>query len=529
MRALMRNSWSAFTGGFGFVVRNRWRILLSMFALALAYLFIVPLVHPLLVAGTRFMPSLMVLLMGTIVGIFISRRQKKLMAPAGSQAVPPSAATAASSTNAPATGTSQPNTPTPAPLVRATIKRAWKPWVILAAIVVPLFGWTIYANTSSWVIAWQMSSSLNPERLDSLPETTNSRLLPRSTARDYAKNANRDNRLDVTDPHLLQAGGNDTHLWWQIPLTYNVWYYRPFGAVKELVRVDAETPDMHIDTAGQSAFFLFGDQSWVTKWHFRVRHPFSEPGEVVYWQKPDGKWVMLMSYVSYTPTWTGTMIPKMAGVMEFGPYGFSKDHSVEEAARLFPGAALHPTALTRQYAEAYATYHKGPFNTVMTQEELFEISEDAKTSHNGYPYFQSFKELGLQQIVPFEPVGGSHALSELLLFDGVTGKVKAYRPKAGESFNGPRKALLNVMNGDPNADWSHYIAVEPRLAHSAKGTYWLITVIRNDPESNAFVMLVAVDVHTLKATSFQTVEKLRAFLNGEPQTQGADSAQPAKK
>lgn len=505
MRELLRNSWSALTGGFGFVVRNRWKILLSMLGLFLAYLFIVPLVHPLLVAGTRFMPSLVVLTAGAVVALLIKRRRKKLMARAVAQdgATPPSNA-------------------------QPVVKLSRRPWVILAAIIVPLFGWTIYANTASWVVSWQMAASLDPERLETLPETTNSRLLPRSTARDYAKNANRDNRLDVSEPHLLESGGatNDTHLYWQIPLTYNVWYFSPFGAVKELVRVDAETPDMKIENSGKSAFFMFGDHSWVTKWHFRVRHPFSEPGEVVYWQKADGSWVMLMSYISYTPTWTGTMIPKMAGVMEFGAYGFSKDHSVEEAAKLFPGAALHPTALTRKYAEAYATYHKGPFNTVLSKEELFEISEDAKMAHNGYPYFQSFKELGLQQIVPFEPVGGSHALSELLLFDGVTGKVKSYQPKEGESFNGPRKALLNVMNGDPNADWSHYVAVEPRLAHGPKGTYWLITVIRNDPESNAFVMLVLVDVHTLKANSFQSVEKLRAFLNGERVT--PDRVAPAK-
>lgn len=481
MRERLRKCWSAFTGGLGFVVRNRWKILLSILACALAYVLIMPLIQPLLFAATRFAPSLVVLFAAVAVGILLYRRK-----PAAAQAEGPKPSRA-------------------------------KPWIILTAVFLPLFVWTIYANTSTWMIKWQMAASLDPERLETLPDTTDSRLLPRSTALDYARNAFRDNRVDVTEPHLLEAidANGESHLWWQIPLKYNVWYYRPFGAVKQLVRVDAEKPDMHIENAGQSAFFMFGDHSWVTMAHFRMRHPFSEPGEIVYWQKADGSWVMLMSYVSYTPTWTGTMIPKMSGVMEFGAYGFSKDHSVEEAAKLFPGAALHPSELTRKYAEAYATYHKGPFNTILSKEELFEISEDAQAAHNRYPYFQSFKGLGLQQIVPFEPVGDGHAMSELLLFDGVTGKARSYRPKDGVTFNGPRKALLNVMNSDPNADWTNYVAVEPRLAHSAKGTYWLITVIRNDPNSNAFVMLVLVDVQTLKANSFQSVDKLRAFLNGE--------------
>ncbi len=391
---------------------------------------------------------------------------------------------------------------------------------ITFVVYLALLGWVVTANVSPTVIHWQMASSLDPLNLDQVPHTRDNRIVARSTAAKYVKNSIQDNRLVGAQPHLVREIGQDgkTVMWWQSPLAYNVWYAAPFGSVNSVVRINAEDANMNVDVkAGKDAFFFFGDESWVTELLFRVTHPFSERAETVYWQHENGEWVMLISSVSYSPTWTLTMVPTLSGVMELGPYGFFSKHSVSEAAEKFEGAALYPPALARSYAEAYATFHRGLFNPWTSQLELFEISEPPldpqKTETNRFPYYQDFDQLGLELVVGLEPHGGS--LTRVLLFNGVTGRASIYAVPNAARINGPSKALANVHNAEPSADWAQYEEAEPRLVNGKAGMFWLVTVIRSDA-SRAFVMLVAVDAYSLKAHRFNDVESFKTFLNTAP-------------
>lgn len=388
---------------------------------------------------------------------------------------------------------------------------------LMAVLWLVFTGGVCVTNLTPSIVQWQMAQALHEEALSVLPHSHDSRFVARQTAREYVKNANADNRLKGKEPHLVRQRNADgtTTLWWQSPLAYDIWYGTPLGSVHSVVKVDAGEPNMTVDAkSGKNAFFLFGDESWVTELIFRLRHPFSERGETVYWQKENGEWVMLISYVSYRPTWTLTMVPQVVGVMEVGSRGGFTNHSVDEAKRLFDGAALYPPALARQYAEAYATYHLGYMNTLFAQKELLEISESRDAdAENSFPYYQDFEQIGMKLIVPLEPRGGnSFSLSRVLFFDAITGKVKVYTSPADERLNGPRKALLNVHNAAPDADWGEYVEVEPKLVHGKQGTFWLVTVIRKDPSSHAFVMLVAVDMKTLRAYRFDDINHFDSFL-----------------
>lgn len=413
--------------------------------------------------------------------------------------------------------------PATAVAVRALAKRGRAPsrkaLAIGSAVYLAFLGWVVTANVSQTVIQWQMASSLDPQAIAQLPHTRDNRIVARSTAAKYVKNAITDNRLVGKQPHLVRELGQDgkTVMWWQSPLAYNVWYGTPFGSVHSVVRVNAEEPNMNVNVAdGKGASFWFGDDSWVTEVLFRVTHPFSERAETVYWQKDNGEWVMLISHVSYRPTWTLTMVPTLSGVMEVGPYGGVENHSREEAAKLFEGAALYPPTLARSYAEAYATYHLGLWNPTFAQLELFEISEPPadpqKGETNRFPYYQDFDKLGLELVVGLEPKGGS--LTRMLFFDAVTGRASLYSVPDAQRINGPSKALLNVHNAEPSADWSQYEEAEPRLVNGKAGAFWLVTVVRGDPSSRAFVMLVAVDAVSLKAHRFNDIESFKAFLDG---------------
>lgn len=394
--------------------------------------------------------------------------------------------------------------------------------VISSLVYTVFFAWVVAANVSQTIIQWQMASSLDPIAIDQLPQTRDNRIVARSTAAKYVRNAITDNRLIGKQPHLVREVGQDGKIvmWWQSPLAYNVWYGTPFGSVHSVMRVNAEEPNMNVDVkAGKDAFFAFGDDSWVTELLFRVLHPFSQRAETVYWQdEHSGEWSMLISYTSYRPTWTLTMVPTQSGVMQLGRYGGFSHYSKTEAAEKFEGAALYPPNLARQYAEAYATYHNGLFNPWMAQLELFEISEppyDAqKTETNRFPYYQDFDKLGLELIVGLEPKGGS--LTRVLFFDAVTGRASVYAVPESLRLNGPSKALLNVHNAEPSADWSQYEEAEPRLVNGKAGAFWLVTVVRGDASSRAFVMLVAVDAVSLKAHRFNDVESFKTFLNTAP-------------
>jgi len=410
--------------------------------------------------------------------------------------------------------------------VRALDRRGRAPsrkaLVITSLVYTAFLGWVVTANVSQTIIQWQMASALDPIAIEQLPQTRDNRIVARSTAAKYVKNAITDNRLVGKQPHLVREVGQDGKIvmWWQSPLAYDVWYGTPFGSVHSVMRVNAEEPNMNVDVkAGKDAFFAFGDDSWVTELLFRVMHPFSTREETVFWQdEGSGAWSMLISYTSYRPTWTLTMIPTQSGVMEVGRYGGFSHYSREEAAEKFEGAALYPPALARQYAEAYATYHRGLLNPITAQLELFEISEppyDAqKTETNRFPYYQDFDQLGLELIVGLEPKGGS--LTRVLFFDAVTGRASVYTVPDSLRLNGPSKALLNVHNAEPSADWSQYEEAEPRLVNGKAGAFWLVTVVRGDASSRAFVMLVAVDAVSLKAHRFNDVESFKTFLNTTP-------------
>lgn len=397
-----------------------------------------------------------------------------------------------------------------------------KALVVSSLVYVAFLAWVVTANVSQTIIQWQMASSLDPIAIGELPQTRDNRIVARSTAAKYVKNAITDNRLVGKQPHLVREVGQDGKIvmWWQSPLAYDVWYGTPFGSVHSVMRVNAEEPNMNVDVkAGKDAFFAFGDDSWVTELIFRVLHPFSKREETVYWEYEDSdEWVMLISYSSYRPTWTLTMVPTQSGVMEVGRYGLVRNYSKSEAAEKFEGAALYPPALARQYAEAYATYINGLLNPWTAQLELFEISEppyDAqKTETNRFPYYQDFDKLGLELIVGLEPRGGS--LTRVLFFDAVTGRASVYAVPDSLRLNGPSKALLNVHNAEPSADWSQYEEAEPRLVNGKAGSFWLVTVVRADASSRAFVMLVAVDAVSLKAHRFNDVESFKTFLNTAP-------------
>jgi len=406
---------------------------------------------------------------------------------------------------------------------------------VLAAIL-------IHNNAMQYMLDSQIAAFVrgNAEELVEMPVTINNRNLPRATAVEYAKNANHERdkmpgRLHLVwlpegtpttldDPVAAPKPADRRRCVWQAPLEYNPdvglnrWFGSFWGWVSGVVRIDAERKDENRDTnSGANASFWFGANSWVTSYLFRLRHPFSEPAEKVYWQKDDGSWVILISYITYRPAWTGTMIPVMGGVMEIGPYGGFSNHSPEEAKERFPGAALFPAKLGRMYAEAYGTYRYGLWDRFVTQKGLLEVSEqptakDEYPYENSYPYYQDFEGIGPQLIAPMEPAGpNTFALVKVLYFDAVSGQMRIYTPRDHEHLNGPRRALDNADEALPHLDWPKYDIVEPMLVRTNdKHTYYVVTVISKGQSRNA-VTYIVINAKGLESLPFNDLADVHEY------------------
>ncbi len=449
-----------------------------------AYMFVIPVLHIFTVPAWNYVPYVAVLFSGVIVTFWMYRRSR---------------------------GTRW-----------AQVLSYSATWLIVIALGAGVW----FANNYQPVVKWQMAASLDPEVMQTLPQTNNDhpRLLPRQTARDMISFANKDNTLIPGDPHL--GLDQDMNLFWRSPLYWkgDLWY-NVAGSVETVVTIDASQTNMHASpAAGKEAFFLFGDRSWIAEAAFKVRHPFSQPSQAVYWKKADGKWVYLISYTSVRPTVTGTMVPYLAGVMEVDGHGWIADHGPKAAAELFPNAPLYPPALARRYADAYAEWNAGFVAKTVNKSNIMEVSEtDSKDQgFNPAPYLLTFNGLGLQEVTPLEPAGNSgFALKAVLFQDATTGYPRIYYVPKEVVLNAPRKAMENVHKADTETDWGQRNLAEPRPVVSSTGkVYWLVAVLLKDtvehPDSHSLVMSVLVDASDLSAYPVHNREELNKLLGIAP-------------
>jgi len=455
------------------------------------------------------------------------------------------------------------------PVILATLSRG-------ALALVGL--WLIVANTVPFIQQWQLATHVasHTTMVNDFPITIDDRVLPRATALEYALKSNDDRTKQVERVHILWlptgtptaldsaddktvTTSTDSHCVWQAPLKYNPdvtankFWYSFWGSTHGIIRVDCSEMNRHVDQiSGKDAFFMFGAESWVTEGLFKLRHPLSKPAEKLYWQKPDGSWSLLVSYVTYKPTWTGTMIPVMGGVMEFGTHGTFTNHSPKAAKEKFAGATLYPTYLVNQYGEAYAKFRYGLADYFWAEKGLLDISEDKTTkdeypNKNSHPYYQNFEKLGPQLVLPFEPFGDTaDALTHVLLFDAVSGEIKGYNRTGGATITGPRTGLQNLTEAAPELNWQMYAAVEPLIIHTKDNRwYYKVSIIR-DASGHATVRIVIVDAETLFPVAFDNVRDYRYYIETgklpagmkslhkaapapQPQPQPTDPVVPAEK
>jgi hypothetical protein len=426
------------------------------------------------------------------------------------------------------------------PLLLTLAKKETESWVKKIALLsgtaiagATLCAFMLLANTAPWFVESQMAASLKPINLTEIPQTENLRILGQGTASWYLHSKNPDNRLETVGlPQLVRERQSDGSysMWWQGAYSFKTgrlssWIPRLLGSTQSILRINASELEMSNEgNSGANTKFVFGEESLFTETLFRWHHPLSQRAEATYYRSNDDKWSLLIPYISYSPTITGTMLPVLGGVMQVNQWGWVTDYTVEDAARLFPGSVLYPSVLARQYGEAYGHYRTGLLNVWINESGIYQISEDTpKPGENQQPYIQSFdmgtKGHALQEVLALEPAGKqSFALAELLFFDAQTGKTHVYKVPATSSLNGPRRALKQATNADPETDWNAYSIQEPRLvvrtnSNTVKKS-WLMTEVKNEGDDHTAVRLIITDMETLKPLSFSSRSELEKFISG---------------
>lgn len=403
------------------------------------------------------------------------------------------------------------------------------------ALFVAAFSWLDSSNQD--VTEWTMAEVLDPEVIRTLPnaEKKNFRMLPQATALGYLQNLNGDTRTYVSEPHMAPCDSQGNQCWeGAIHLkgaADGIWYNFLGDTIINVATVDPTQVNMRGKIAeGYDGFFLAGPKSWVVQAAFAVHNPFSEQQEALYWRETDhDPLVMLIPYISYRPTLTGVMLPELAGVMSVNRFGIVNDMSPATAKAKYPNMPFYPTKLARLYAEIYAKWNGGMKGRMITKEHELRVSEPdttGKPHFNKAPYIEVYdSNFGWQEVITLEPKGDDSAkLAKILFFDAASGYCKQYIVP-NIALNGPRQAIIQVMQGNWNADWSQFEKVEPRPLIINEHIYYVVAVVSTAGTKHPYVHSVVIDGQTLKsyevgdhAALFTLIDKLEHGITVQPIT-----------
>ncbi len=401
------------------------------------------------------------------------------------------------------------------------------------ALFIAAFSWLDSSNQD--VTEWTMAEVLDPEVIRTLPnaEKKNFRMLPQATALGYLQNLNSDTRTYVSEPHMAPCDSQGNQCWeGAIHLkgaADGIWYNFLGDTIINVATVDPTHVNMKGQIAnGYDGFFLAGPKSWVVQAAFAVHNPFSEQQEALYWRETNqDPLVMLIPYISYRPTLTGVMLPELAGVMSVNRFGIVNDMSPATAKAKYPNMPFYPTKLARQYAEIYAKWNGGMKGRMITKEHELRVSEPdttGKPHFNKAPYIEVYdNNFGWQEVITLEPKGDDSAkLAKILFFDAASGYCKQYIVP-NIALNGPRQAIIQVMQGNWNADWSQFEKVEPRPLIINEHIYYVVAVVSTAGTKHPYVHSVVIDGQTLKsyevgdhAALFTLIDKLEHGITVQP-------------
>lgn len=417
-------------------------------------------------------------------------------------------------------------------------ERSHTPLMTASALGLAFCAWFWLANSWTWLYHYQMANAISVTQIEKLPATTNTRLVPLIAAQDFCAQGNDQSFTDVgTEAHpiVIKKDGEEK-MYWQClrhPTRFaghSLLYLT--GGIEGVVLADAGSKGRFGSPLDVN--FIFGESSLFTKGAFYARHPGSQMQSGLVGRREDGTYALLIPYTSKVPQWGG-MVPDLSGVMVISQWGFIQDYTPDAARKAFPGVALYPSSLARQYAELWAA--ESSLYAKHWSGNLLKVSEASQDGDNLYPFWQSF-ETGMYGVIPFEPVGQNQtALKAVGLIDPVDGSMKIFRTESvkvrdvtGQNqtgdLPGPKQIVANVALSHPGLNGVK--TVEALLVVSPDGhIYWVTALLQSNTKTNhGYSMNVLYDGHASGFWDVDSTAKVNSIVK-ERDEKAAKAAAPA--
>lgn len=313
-------------------------------------------------------------------------------------------------------------------------------------------------------------SDINYERVDSLPQVTQPRLLPRTSVDDDP------NFRDTKEIHLARNPESGELLWtgeWQPSFLKG-----PSSGVsiKSLDRIQGRSAILRTGFDHSVSGHGAGTFGWKGDWD----HPFSRIQYPVLVPEAGGQKAFAMApYVGYrgfpykTPYFKGVLVYHQDGTME--------DLTPEEAVErpeLVASGRIYPEALARAEAESIADELDGEIKDGEGNRQPFLTSIDADTT---------------AWVTIINGEGARSGVVALVIQDSSTGEMKVWEPREGEQLASTR-FVVDSARALPiqweerrccDSEGHSYTVklrevVEPRLAFKDGDPYYLVTVAPTD-------------------------------------------------
>src|SRR5918997_415084 len=377
-----------------------------------------------------------------------------------------------------------------------------------------------YLVTASPLRDLKYLASIEAEEIGEMPDTTGIRFLPYDVAARFGQNTQDDSTLVLGEFEPLDngVGGID----WVAPREpnglYNSLAQNQDGVM--VIRPDGSAETVNQEFRRGEGMALYRNVNWKLK-----REKFFAHHTNQYYVLDGEELLGVVPYISYRFSFP-VMVPKWGGVLVVHPDGEIENLSPQEAIQdgRFDGERLYPEQLARKVGDVWK-YRSGYWNTWFAHEDEAQIPqintpEDQNadtlegTSTNQMPFLIPTEE-GPQWFLAAEPYGRSFSMYRAIYINAHDGEVTYFKPDTGSALIGVNKGLDYARATFPNYQWGrNAILLEPRPIVKDETLYWMATITNADTAGvNKTVMVNSAEQG--EVTVLESYEQEMAFVKGE--------------
>lgn len=352
---------------------------------------------------------------------------------------------------------------------------------------------------------------------NSLPESGETRIMPKAIADVLARNGFSSPTEKLTNPHIISSPAG---LLWTFGQS-------PDGLYRKIVKKTEGTATLPANITKrqlrlQSKRYQVGPgQIWADSvtWKAYKEHYWSEVAESIF--LPDINKI-LVPYIGYRGF--PIRIPYLKGAYLVSPDGSLKDMTPDEArsiAAVQRAGRLYPESLVRKIENSYQYVH-GIWNRLFTHRDVLTVSGSGRYLGNPQP---SYLRLGGRSVwvTVAEPWGMANAIGGIFFFDALSGSYRLWRPDPRAGLTSANRAIdatkalvipgVSFQSGD-------FKAIEPRPVFRNSQIFFLVSIVPGtgatvsksaivDPRTNKVIALFSHD------TDPEADRKLALYLEGE--------------